>query len=173
MGGDRFAIVLDFEFLSRTRSAMQTMRKSALASCQTQFEWNVQAEAGGSALLDPTGDIALGSVARPAKAARSSTPRFPMPPRLAILALLLLAAAPAAAQDMDFSKIKCSEFIASPKDEVGSILMWLEGFYTKSNAPPIMYQDKTMKDLKGLAEYCTAHGEDNLIKAADAVMPVK
>jgi hypothetical protein len=51
--------------------------------------------------------------------------------------------------------------------------MWLEGFYTKSNAPPIMYQDKTMKDLKGLAEYCTAHGDDNLIKAADAVMPVK
>jgi hypothetical protein len=29
-GGDGFAVVLDFEFLSRTRSAMQTMRKSAL-----------------------------------------------------------------------------------------------------------------------------------------------
>jgi hypothetical protein len=96
-----------------------------------------------------------------------------MPPRFAILTVALLTAASAAAQDMDFSKIKCREFIASPKDEVGSVLMWLEGFYTKSNAPPIMYQDKTMKDLKGLAEYCTAHGDDNLIKAADAVMPVK
>jgi hypothetical protein len=100
-------------------------------------------------------------------------PEVFMPLRLALVTLLLLTAAPAVAQDMDFSKIKCSEFIASPKDEVGSILMWLEGFYTKSNAPPIMYQDKTMKDLKGLAEYCTAHGEDNLIKAADAVMPAK
>jgi hypothetical protein len=30
MGGDRFAIVLDFECLSRPRSAMQTMTESAL-----------------------------------------------------------------------------------------------------------------------------------------------
>jgi hypothetical protein len=30
MGGDGFAVVLDFKFLSRARSAMQTMRKSAL-----------------------------------------------------------------------------------------------------------------------------------------------
>ena len=59
-----------------------------------------------------------------------------MPPRLAILTLALLIAGPASAQDMDFSKIKCSDFIAAPKDEVGSILMWLEGFYTKQNAPP-------------------------------------
>jgi len=29
-GGKSYAFVLDFEFLSRTRSAMQTMRKSAL-----------------------------------------------------------------------------------------------------------------------------------------------
>ena len=96
-----------------------------------------------------------------------------MPPRLAILTLVLLIAGPASAQDMDFSKIKCSDFIAAPKDEVGSILMWLEGFYARQNAPPIMYQAKTMKDLKALAEYCNAHGDDDLIKAAEAVMPVK
>ena len=29
-GGERLALVLDFEFLSRTRSAMQTMRGPAL-----------------------------------------------------------------------------------------------------------------------------------------------
>jgi hypothetical protein len=29
-GGDGFAVVLDFESISRTRSAMQRMRKSAL-----------------------------------------------------------------------------------------------------------------------------------------------
>ena len=36
-----------------------------------------------------------------------------------------------------------------------------------------MYQDKTVKDAKSLAEYCTAHGDDDIIKAAEAVMPVK
>jgi hypothetical protein len=51
--------------------------------------------------------------------------------------------------------------------------VWLEGFYTKENDPPIMYADKTTKDAKKLSEYCNAHGDDDVIKAADAVMPVK
>jgi hypothetical protein len=71
-----------------------------------------------------------------------------MQPRLALLTIVLLIVGPAVAQDMDFSKIKCGDFIAAPKDEVGSILMWLEGFYTRQKAPPIMYQDKTMKASK-------------------------
>jgi hypothetical protein len=53
---------------------------------------------------------------------------------------------------MDFSKIKCSEFIGPPKGEVGSILMWIEGFYTGQNALLVMYQDEAMKDFKALAE---------------------
>jgi hypothetical protein len=82
-------------------------------------------------------------------------------------------AAPAMAQDLDFSKITCGEFISAPKDEVSTILVWLEGFYTKGRAAPIMYQEKTMNDAKALAEYCNAHGDDDIIKAADTVMPIK
>ena len=93
--------------------------------------------------------------------------------RLAAILVAAFVAAPAMAQDLDFSKITCKAFLSAPKDEVGTILVWLEGFYARQNAPPIMYQAKTMKDLKALAEYCNAHGDDDLIKAADAVMPVK
>ena len=60
-----------------------------------------------------------------------------------------------------------------PKDEIGTILTWLEGYYTKENAPPIMYADKTVKDAKALSEYCNAHPDQDIIKAADEVMPVK
>ena len=89
------------------------------------------------------------------------------------IAASLLVAATASAQDLDFSKIKCKEFIAAPKDQIGTILTWLEGYYTKENAPPILYVDKLMKDAEKLGAYCRDHGDDDIIKAADTVMPVK
>lgn len=91
----------------------------------------------------------------------------------ALLAASLFVAASAGAQDLDFSKIKCKEFIAAPKDQIGTILTWLEGYYTKENDPPIMYADKTVKDAKNLSAYCNAHRDDDIIKAAETVMPVK
>jgi hypothetical protein len=93
--------------------------------------------------------------------------------RLATLLIVASIVAPATAQDLDFSKIKCKDFMGAPKDEVGSVLTWLEGFYAERNAPPIMYQDKTMKDLKDLASYCDSHSDDDVMKAAAAVMSVK
>jgi hypothetical protein len=93
--------------------------------------------------------------------------------KFAVAAAALLVAAPALAQDLDFSKIKCKEFVAAPKDQVSTILTWLEAYYTKENDPPIMFADKTMKDAKNLSEYCNANGDDDIVKAADKVMPVK
>jgi len=85
----------------------------------------------------------------------------------------LLASSAASAQDLDFSKIKCKDFISAPKDQIATILTWLEGYYTRENAPPILYVDKVVKDAKKLGEYCGTHGDDDIIKAADTVMPVK
>jgi hypothetical protein len=91
---------------------------------------------------------------------------------LATAASLLVMSA-ASAEDLDFSKIKCSEFLSAPKDEIATVLTWLEGFYTKEDAPPILYSDKIAKDAKALSGYCNAHRDDDIIKAADTVMPVK
>jgi hypothetical protein len=88
-------------------------------------------------------------------------------------ATLVFVASSVMAQDLDFSKITCKEFISGPKDEIGTILTWLEAYYTKENAPPILYADKTLKDAQSLSAYCNAHGDDDIIKAADTVMPVK
>ena len=93
--------------------------------------------------------------------------------RFASMLVAALVATPSMAGDMDVSKIKCKEFIGGSKDEIGTILTWLEGYYTKENDPPIMYADKTVKDAKNLSAYCNAHREDDLITAAEAVMPVK
>jgi hypothetical protein len=87
--------------------------------------------------------------------------------------LLFVAASSAAAEDLDFSKIKCKDFISAPKDQISIILTWLEGYYTKETDPPILYADKTVKDAQNLSAYCNAHGDDDIIKAGETVMPVK
>jgi hypothetical protein len=92
--------------------------------------------------------------------------------KLFVLALLL-AVSPAYAQDMDMTKIKCKEFISAPKDQISIILAWLEGYYTKESDPPVIFADKMAKDAKNLSAYCNAHGDDNIVHAADNVMPVK
>jgi hypothetical protein len=99
--------------------------------------------------------------------------RFFMKLFIASILVVTFSAAPAMAQDLDFSKITCKEFVTAPKDEITTILVWLEGFYTKENDPPVMYAEKTKKDAKALSDYCNAHADDDVIKAADAVMPVK
>ena len=93
--------------------------------------------------------------------------------RLACVLLVAGVALPAWAEDLDFSKITCKQFVSAPKDQIGTILVWLEGYYTKESAPPIMYADKTTNDAKHLSDYCNAHGDDDVITAAEAVMPVK
>jgi hypothetical protein len=90
-----------------------------------------------------------------------------------LVAASLLVTSAASAQDLDFRKIKCGDFLSAPKDQIGTILTWLEGYYTKENAPPILYADKTMKDAQKLSEYCNANRDHDIIKAADTVMPVK
>ena len=60
--------------------------------------------------------------------------RMKLKATLAALAMLGMAA-PVFAQDLDFSKIKCKEFVSAPKDQIGTILVWLEGYYAKENDP--------------------------------------
>lgn len=89
------------------------------------------------------------------------------------MVVLVLSTVAANADDLDFSKIKCSDFVSAPKDQISIILAWLEGYYTKENDPPVIHVDKMQADAKKLGEYCGAHGDDNIIHAADTVMPVK
>ena len=90
-----------------------------------------------------------------------------------LTAALLVLIANASADDLDMSKIKCKDFISAPKDKIAIVLAWLEGYYTKENDPPIIYSEKMMKDAKNLSDYCNDHGDDDIVHAADRVMPVK
>jgi acid stress chaperone HdeB len=78
-----------------------------------------------------------------------------------------------AADDIDMSTIKCKDFLTSGDDEMGMILVWLQGYYTKENDPPVLRVDKMKTDAGNLGKYCKEHGSDGLITAANKVMPVK
>jgi acid stress chaperone HdeB len=89
----------------------------------------------------------------------------------AALAGALCAASPVQAADkLDLSTIKCKDFIGSSKENIGLILMWLEGYYNDEDAPPIVDFDKMKSDGTKLGEYCGKNPNDSLITASEEVM---
>ncbi len=85
-------------------------------------------------------------------------------------AAMLWTAAPARAEQLDLSTIKCKEFVNSGKENIGLILMWLEGFYSDQDAKPIVDFDKMASDGQKLGEYCGKNPDHSLITAAGDVM---
>jgi acid stress chaperone HdeB len=88
---------------------------------------------------------------------------------IAVLAAVLLAA-PAPAQVVDLSTFTCKDFLASGKDNVGFIMMWLDGYYTEDDAPTVVDVDKMRANTAKLAEYCTKNPAVGLITAAEQFM---
>lgn len=88
----------------------------------------------------------------------------------AVLLLPLLIGAPAKAEDINFSAISCSDFVSDSKDDAILLLTWLEGYFTKKDAPPVMSAQKATEHARDIRDYCLNHGQDDLFKAAKAVI---
>ena len=87
-----------------------------------------------------------------------------------LAAACLFAAAPAQAQKLDLSTVTCKQFLETSKENVSLILMWLEGYYTDEDDPPIVDFDKMKTDAEKLAEYCAKNPTSGLITAAEEVV---
>ncbi len=88
---------------------------------------------------------------------------------LAIAAMLAIAT-PASAQVIDLSTIKCKEFLGGGKDAIGYVIMWLDGYYTDEDDPPIVDFNKMKVRAEKLGEYCAKNPTNGLITAAEEVM---
>ena len=86
------------------------------------------------------------------------------------IAAALLSSLPAQAQQLDLATVTCKDFVASDKETIGLILMWLEGYYSDQDAKPIVDFDKMKTDGGKLGEYCGKNPGHSLITAADEVM---
>lgn len=87
-----------------------------------------------------------------------------------LAASLALAAAPATAQKLDLSTVKCKEFMESGKDNVAFVLMWMHGYFADQEAPPIVDFDRMKEDAGKLGEYCAKNPDNSIITAAEEVM---
>ncbi len=81
--------------------------------------------------------------------------------------------APVMAEDIDFSRIRCGDFVSTDKDDVVLFLTWLEGYFTSRNGPPVMYGQKAKDDARNIRDYCLNHSESDVFSAAKAVIPMK
>jgi acid stress chaperone HdeB len=89
---------------------------------------------------------------------------------MSIFIAVALAAAPALAQNsLDLSSIKCREFVNSGKDNIGMMLMWLDGHYHEADEPAVIDFKKMEERGQKLGAYCGANPDHGLMTAAEKV----
>lgn len=88
----------------------------------------------------------------------------------AAVAAVMLATAPAVAENLDLAKVTCKDFLGAGKDNISVILTWLDAYYLGKDDPPVIDFDRMAKSGKALGAYCGEHGDAVLSKAADKVM---
>jgi acid stress chaperone HdeB len=87
---------------------------------------------------------------------------------------MLAASAPASAETVDLSTIKCKEFLDSGKENISYIAMWLHGYYAgKADASAVIDFDKFTKSAGELGKYCAENPTLGLITAADKTLADK
>jgi acid stress chaperone HdeB len=80
---------------------------------------------------------------------------------------LLISSTAAFSASIDLSTWTCAKFQAAPKDDIGVILAWMDGYYRSEDDPPVIDTDKFVANAKKLGEYCAKHPDTGLITAAD------
>jgi len=88
------------------------------------------------------------------------------------VAVTFCATLPAQAQkqQFDLSIVTCKQFFEYSKENLSLMLMWLDGYYSEDDAPPIVDFDKMGENSKKLGEYCGKNPGHSVITATDKVM---
>ena len=73
----------------------------------------------------------------------------------------------ASAATIDLSTIKCKEFLAQSKEDIGLTLAWLDAYYKDEDAPAVIDTDKFVENAKKLGAYCAQNPDMGLITASD------
>ncbi|MCC6887168.1 MAG: hypothetical protein IT536_01310 [Hyphomicrobiales bacterium] len=84
-----------------------------------------------------------------------------------LIAAILASATPATAQKVDLSTITCGQFLKMSQESISLILMWMAGYYSDEDAPPVVDFDKMKEDAAKLRAYCTKNPDVGLITAAE------
>jgi len=80
---------------------------------------------------------------------------------------LALGLAPAQAEKLDLSTMTCKQFMGQSKDEIATILTWLDAYYKGEDDPPVIDTDKFVRNAGKLGGYCAQNPTIGLITATD------
>jgi acid stress chaperone HdeB len=89
---------------------------------------------------------------------------------ISLVAASPVASVPAAAQKLDLSTVSCKQFLDSGERTMSMVLMWLSGFFTDEDDPPIVDFDKLKVDAGKLGDYCRKNPTTNLMTAAEEIL---
>ncbi|HEY0568865.1 MAG TPA: HdeA/HdeB family chaperone [Xanthobacteraceae bacterium] len=89
---------------------------------------------------------------------------------VAFVALALSLTSPAQAQQIDLSTITCKDFFEGSKERVDFVVVWLLGFYTGEDDPPILDFGKMKDKAEKLGAYCAKNPNHGLTTAAEQVV---
>jgi acid stress chaperone HdeB len=87
-----------------------------------------------------------------------------------IAAAMLIYAAPAHAQVLDLSTLKCGEFLKSGKDAIAYIVIWLDGYHSDQDASAVMDFSKIATKVERFGEYCGKNPGTDMVSAAKEVL---
>lgn len=87
------------------------------------------------------------------------------------LALVLPAAVDQAraGNEVDVATITCKELLASKKDDIGTILIWLHGYYGGKAEDTTFDPDAFGQGAEQMGAYCAEHPDVGVMSAAKAV----
>lgn len=81
--------------------------------------------------------------------------------------------ASAAAQNIDFSAMRCRDFIndvsEASEEDVAALLLWLDGYLSGVSGDTVLRFDGLEHFGTSLVEHCSANGKDRLLDAARKV----
>jgi acid stress chaperone HdeB len=73
----------------------------------------------------------------------------------------------ATADVLDLGTVKCKDFMASNKEEIGYTLAWLDGYYKDEDDPAVIDFDKLKDNAGKLGAYCATHPDIGVGTAAE------
>ena len=91
----------------------------------------------------------------------------------ALSAVLFTAGSTLAAVDattVDMTELTCKQFSAYDKDNAGTIMMWLEGYYTEEDDDAVIDFGKMASHLTKLLIACQADPSKKVLDLADDAM---
>jgi hypothetical protein len=87
-----------------------------------------------------------------------------------LAAAMLVSAAPAQAQVVDMSQLKCEDFLKTGKDAIAYIVIWLDGYHMDQDASPVMDFGRIAAKVEKFGDFCTKNPSTTMSSAADEVL---